>query len=213
MNQTNSLTILKQFFQLSVISGFFTALSGILAMAVALYTVVLRQSEFSAYYDQLLSKPVDTPGQLIAVTEEINRSSFAADSAVFVFWMIIGLFVYILGEIAYKMIRGGSSFFEEMNHTIPSHRVTLFAVATQHLLLRLIGVVGLYALYMLSLKALPLVAVSVYWLEGYSNILSMIVLVGLALAIGSLIAYCVTLCLRLIMYRLRVFGGSYKYDE
>ncbi len=210
MTEINSLDVAKRFFQLSIFSGFFTALSGIISMAVVFYTIVLRQSEFSEYYEQLLRTRVDSPDQLVVLTEEINRSSFAADSAVFVFWMIIGLMVYILGEILYKAIRGGNSFFEEMNHTIPSHRATLFAVAMQHVLLRLIGVVGLYALYVASLKVLPLAAISVYQLVSYNHILSIAALLALAFTIGGAISYCVTLCLRLVMYRLRVFGSLYE---
>ncbi len=209
MNQNNTRTIIKQFFQLSIFSGFFTALSGLVVMAGVLYLFVIQQSEFRDYYQQLLFTNTVPPERVAVLTEEMNRSALAADAAVFVFWMIIGLMVYIIGEILYQIIRNGRSFFDEMNHTIPANRATLAAVGLQHILLRLLGVAGLYVIYLLVLKALPIAGVFVFWFSDSKNIVYTLVTLGAACLTGAAIAYGITLCLRLVMYRLRVFGSLY----
>lgn len=207
MINDHSKHILLRYFEPSIISGFVSMLFGIVLATLSLYFFVIKQSEFSEYYEQLFTIPANTSEQIVLIDHAINTNSMVADSAVFMFWAIIGMMLYIAGEMSYRLYRGGKDFLVEMEQTLPTNRLSLFGVGLQHIFLRLAGVVGVFALYQFLFMLLPHAIVRIYQLSSANEIWTMLVLVSAAFVIGIVVVHWLVLCLRLLMYKLRVFGS------
>lgn len=210
MINDHSTHIIRRFFAPSISSGFVSMLFGILLSALSLYYFVIKQSEFSEYYEQLFTIPANTSEELVLIDHAINTSPIVADSAIFMFWAIIGMLLYIAGEMAYKLYRGGKDFLVEMEQTLPTNRLSLLGVGLQHVLLRLLGVAGVFGLYQFLFMLLPHALLRIYQLSSANEIWTMLVLVAISFVVGLVVVHWLVLCLRLLTYRLRVFG---RIDE
>lgn len=210
MISDHSTHIIRRFFEPSVFSWFVGMLFGMLLSALSLYFFVIKQSEFSEYYEQLFTIPANTSEQLVLINNAINTNSIVADSAIFMFWAIVGMLLYITGEMAYRLYKGGKDFLIEMEQTLPTNRLSLFGVGLQHILLRLVGVTGVFALYQFLFMLLPHAILRIYQLSSANEIWTMLVLVAAAFVTGLVVVHWLVLCLRLLVYKLRLFG---RIDE
>lgn len=149
----------------------------------------------------------ETSKQLDQIRFALENSVFIADSAVFMFWVAVGTLIYIIGEILYKYYSGGKEFVDEMSHTQPKSRLWLLGIGLQHIFLRLLGIFGVFVLYKILIMLLPLAVLNVYRLISIDEIWTVLLLLVAAFLLGILVIHWLTLCLRLITYRLRVIGS------
>ena len=123
------------------------------------------------------------------------------------FWVAAGTLFYILGEVLYRSFSGGKQFVDEMAHTQPKSRLWLLGVGLQHIFLRLVGVFGVFAFYKVVIMLLPLAVFNIYTLISIDEIWTVLLLLMSAFLLGILAIHWLTLCLRLITYRIRVIGS------
>ncbi len=198
---------LRRFLAPSAFSGFFSGLVGLVSLGFSLYYFVINKSAISHSYQTFLTMPKDNTQQLALIDEAINNNSTIADSAIFMVWVIVGMLVYVAGEMIYRSFKGSKEFVDEMNHTAPQSRQSLIKEGVQHLVFRLLGIAGVYGLYKALLILLPPLVLNIYHLIRFDELWAVLLLLGGAFVFGALVVHWLTLCLRLLRYRLRVFGS------
>jgi hypothetical protein len=176
-------------------------------MALTLYFLIIKKSEFSEYYEAVFVISSETSKELEQIRFALDNSAFIADSAVFMFWVVVGLLFYIIGEAIYKSFSGGKQFVDEMSHTLPKSRLALLGLGIQHIFVRLVGIFGVFVLYQVLIMLLPLALLNVYRLISIDELWTVLLLLTGAFLLGVLVTHWLTLCLRLITYRLRVIGS------
>jgi len=189
------------------LSGFISILFGLVLLALSLYFLVIKKSEFSEYYEDVFVISSGASMQLEQIRFALDNSVFIADSAVFMFWVAVGALFYIVGEMIYKSYSGGKEFVDEMAHTQPRSRISLLGLGVWHILLRLVGILGVFALYKTAIMILPFIVLNVYRLISIDELWTVILLLVSSFLLGLFIAHWLTLCLRLITYRIRVVGA------
>ena len=198
--------IVRRYFAPSILSGFLSILCGLVLLALSLYFLVIKKSEFSEYYEDVFVISSGTSMQLEQIRFALDNSVFIADSAVFMFWVVIGSLFYILGEMIYKSYTGGKQFVDEMAHTQPRSRLWLLGLGLWHIFLRLVGILGVFTLYKAAIIVLPLAVLNIYKLISIDELWTVILLLVSSFLLGLFIVHWLTLCLRLITYRIRVIG-------
>lgn len=199
--------IVRLYFAPSILSGFLSILFGLVLLSLSFYFLVIKKSQFSGYYEEVFVISSETSKQLDQIRFALENSVFIADSAVFMFWVAVGTLIYIIGEILYKYYSGGKEFVDEMSHTQPKSRLWLLGIGLQHIFLRLLGIFGVFVLYKILIMLLPLAVLNVYRLISIDEIWTVLLLLVAAFLLGILVIHWLTLCLRLITYRLRVIGS------
>lgn len=196
-----------QFLQLIMPSWFEAAVVFLVAtIAVVLLVTpsLYAGSEFEVYFSYVERNPTELQAGYNELSEKVNTSELAADISVFGLWALVGLAGYAIISSIMRVIRQTAQFHDELEYSHTDKRAVIIE-SVIHLGVRLLAVGGLYILLMLLLtRAVPLFALQFRSLNPSDTLL----FITNCLLAGALIVvstHAVTILLRLVALRTRVF--------
>lgn len=180
-----------------------------LATVVVLLTPSLyKGSDFARYFESLQLRESSLYEDYQHVSNVVNGSEFAADTSVFVVWMVIGLLAYAIVLSVVKLIASIVRFIQDEEY-FKADRERIAREAFVHLMIRVVAAAGLYSFYRLMMPyALSYIFVFAHaaltssWLEGIWYVLLMSVVIAACV-------HTVVILLRLVTLRVRVFFDRY----
>lgn len=212
MSNQSNLHLLGRLFQPSFLSVSVTTVASLAVVAVLLVPSLYKNSEFAQYFNLTELQKTSTYDDYQLISDRLNNSEVAADSSVFIIWMIIGLLSYTVVASIAKLIASGVRFVQDVEY-FKADRERIAREAIVHLIIRLVAAVGLYCFYLLLVPyvaayvlAFARAALGGSLLEGVWYIVLMSLIVAASIHV-------VVILLRLVLLRVRVFFNRYDSDE
>ena len=176
---------------------------GLIAVGGLIYTIFFSSPEVSLYFDYQAENPSGAYATYQQANESVNSSEFAADASVFTFWSSIGLLSYAIVLGIGKMIQNFKQFESDITNRYIDKRAVL-RDALLRILVRLIGVVGLYySLITITSALVPFLLISVQ--RAKDELLHVALYIMLAFIVTNLAVYILAIFMRFITLRTRVF--------
>ncbi len=174
-------------------------------VAITIYLTVLKGTEVELYTRELAQVPSDLRSQLGALSQSVNNSEIVATGSVFILWCMLGVIIYALVMALLHAVRGSASFVGTLQFIPDNQKPHLLLEVTERLLLRLLGAAGLFGLYKFTvLGSLPILY-ALQKLKLQPELLSIALSITVTFVVTMLVLYLLTICLRLIMLRVRLF--------
>lgn len=212
MSSVSRLHDLRRLLQPSFSSAVLTAVTS-LAIVLSILTPSLYEgSDFALYFDSLKNQKNSLTENYEIVSLAVNQSDFAANAAVFVVWMVIGLLAYAIVLSLVKFIISIVRFVREVEY-FKAERERIAFEALEHLATRSIAVVGLFGLYKLIFPF----GISYIFVFAHRALTgSAIMGVWYVLLMSLVIAACVhvmVILIRMTLLRVRVFYDRHAISE
>ena len=196
----NTIVRLLQPSRLSFVVGVGASFAAVLTSA---YHYVYVGSQVEYYTSLVLNGQNGFMQNASELTERINGSEFAASTSLFFTWAMLGVGLYALVMGLLHLVTGSATFVGMLKFLPVQRRGGFILEAGEHLLLRLLGGILLFAIYKICLLVSPYALLMLDGLKNQPSVLNMMLVAILISLCVSLVVHLITVCLRLILVRER----------
>lgn len=174
-----------------------------IAILIAGYHYIYVGSQVEYYNSLVFSGQNSFMQNASELTERINGSEFAASTSLFFTWVMLGVGLYALVMGLLHLVTGSATFVGMLKFLPVQRRGGFILEAGEHLLLRLLGGILLFAIYKICLLVAPYVFLLIEDMKNRPSVLSMVLGALLITLCACLTVHLLTVCIRLILVRER----------